>query len=64
MVLKDFAVMTNRLSEEVSDKTPRHFDHRALRLERGLYVIRERANGNFSDSSMRKNDYPSKICGD
>ncbi|MEW6127025.1 MAG: hypothetical protein AB1757_08300 [Acidobacteriota bacterium] len=44
MRVDDFPVTVDGLHEEIFDANPRHFDNRALRLERGLYVIRERTN--------------------
>jgi len=64
MIVEDFVVATKRLPEKIVDANPHHFDIRALRLERGLYVIRERTSRNFSDSSPRKNDYSSEVCDD
>lgn len=44
MRVDDVVVTVDRLSEEIFDTNPRHFDNRMLRLERGLYVIRERTS--------------------
>jgi hypothetical protein len=64
MILEDLAEATKRLSEKVVDANPRHFDTRTLRLERGLYVIRERTSRNFSDSRAQTNEASSAVCGD
>jgi hypothetical protein len=64
MISEDFALMKNRLAEESLDASPRHFDNRTLRLERGLYVIRERTTCNPTSNPARKSEYPPESCGD
>ncbi len=62
MVLDEITATTNRLPEELGHPKPRHFDHRTLRLERGLYVIRERTNRTLSDNLTQKKGYPVDPC--
>lgn len=57
MVTEDVVVTTNRLPEELYDAAACHFDNRALQLERGLYVIRERIN-------RQRKENPSAACED
>jgi hypothetical protein len=64
MISEDFALMKNRLAEESLDASPRHFDNRTLRLERGLYVIRERTTCNATSTLAHKSEYLAEICGD
>ena len=61
MVYEDFAVTTKHPSEELTHIAPCHFDNRILRLERGLYVIREQTHHNANDNRAQKNEYLAEV---